>query len=79
MILFVVIFGCCECISSEKCEDESNLAVLKSSYTAHRTCSQKHIKNSLKSNIGCKPMTVVLELPWPNDTDIQQVKHKASD
>jgi len=73
VLVFAIIFGCCSCSSSEKCEEESNLAVLTSSYTAHRTCSQQHIKDSLKSNIGCKPMTVVLELPWPNNTDIQQM------
>jgi len=69
----MLLLGGSLCSAKENCEKASDLVVLKSSYTAHRTCSQKHIKNSLKSNIGCKPLTVVLELPWPNNTAIQQM------
>ena len=59
-------------VRTEVCEEEAG-SLLQSSYTAHRTCTQKHIKQSLKSNVGCKPVTVVLELPWPNNTAVQQV------
>ena len=54
------------------CDVENEMAVI-SSYSEHKVCDQKHIKDSLKANVGCKPSRVVLELPWPNSTDIQQV------
>ena len=73
MLLLVSLFSCHVCSVEESCEEESKLAVLRSSYTEDSKCSQKHIKDSLRSNIGCKPVTVVLELPWPNNTAIQQV------
>jgi len=54
------------------CDVENEMAVI-STYSEHKVCDQKHIKDSLKANVGCKPSRVVLELPWPNSTDIQQM------
>ena len=72
--VILVLFVHISCSLCEKCESEDDLSLLKSSYIGHSKCSQNHIKNSLQSNIGCKPVPVVLELPWPNNTEIQQVR-----
>jgi len=71
--VILVLFLHISCSLCEKCESEDDLSLLKSSYIGHSKCSQNHIKNSLQSNIGCKPVPVVLELPWPNNTEIQQM------
>jgi hypothetical protein len=37
-------------------------------------CSGEHIQAALSVISHCKPREVVIQLPWPNNTDIQQVR-----
>jgi hypothetical protein len=36
-------------------------------------CSKEHIQSALAVISPCKPREVVIQLPWPNNTDIQEV------
>ena len=41
-------------------------------------CSSDHISASLETTQDCKPRPVILQLPWPNNTNVQQVNQKKS-
>jgi hypothetical protein len=38
-------------------------------------CSKEHIQSALAVISQCKPREVVIQLPWPNNTDIQEVNN----
>ena len=43
-------------------------------YVHTAQCSSEHVHSALAVISQCKPREVVIQLPWPNNTDIQQVK-----
>jgi len=53
------------------CENEYSLD--SSSFGFFQACRSNHIKQALHKNIMCKPAPVIVKLPWPNNTDIQQM------
>ena len=36
-------------------------------------CTSDHVQQAVATISECKPREVVIQLPWPNNTDIQQV------
>ena len=42
-------------------------------YKQRGVCTSDHVKDSIKSDQICSPRPVIIQLPWPNNTDIQQV------
>lgn len=52
---------------------ESELTLTTSNFGFFQTCRSNHIKQALKKNILCKPSPVIMKLPWPNNTNIQQM------
>jgi len=44
-----------------------------SSYGYFQTCRSHHIKQALQENVLCRPSPVIVKLPLPNNTDIQQM------
>lgn len=53
------------------CESEFSLAT--SNFGFFQACRSNHIKQALQKNMMCKPSPVIVKLPWPNNTDIQQM------
>merc|ERR1719282_241915 len=43
------------------------------SYGYFQTCRSHHIRQALQENVMCKPSPTVVQLPLPNNTDIQQM------
>ena len=43
------------------------------SYGFFQTCRASHVQQALQRNVVCRPGPVVVRLPLPNNTDIQQV------
>ena len=74
LINMIIMYLTTSRVIREKCEEEKIISVLKISYLAPSKCSQNHIRNSLTYNIGCKPVPIVLDLPRPNNIEIQQVR-----
>ena len=52
---------------------ESDYSLSTSTFGFFQTCRSSHIKQALQKNIMCKPSPVIVALPWPNNTDVQQV------
>merc|ERR1712044_112201 len=52
---------------------ESDYSLSTSTFGFFQTCRSNHIKQALQKNIMCKPSPVIVKLPWPNNTDIQQM------
>ena len=68
---FTVVFALPLC--EGRCESE--LTLTTSNFGFFQTCRSTHIKQALKKNILCKPSPVIMKLPWPNNTNIQQVNY----
>jgi len=58
-------------LTEGRCESEQTLTT--SNFGFFQTCRSNHIKHALKKNILCKPSPTIMQLPWPNNTDIQQM------
>jgi len=48
-------------------------AVEWGSYGYFQTCRSHHIRQALQENVMCKPSPTVVQLPLPNNTDVQQM------
>merc|ERR1711899_260214 len=55
---------------SETC-DSSPISSVYSSSSA--SCSRSHITQALAADVTCAPVPVVVSLPWPNVTGVQQM------
>merc|ERR1711892_1494557 len=42
-------------------------------YNYSASCTSEHVKETLKSDKMCSPRPVIVQLPWPNNTDVQQM------
>jgi len=50
------------------------LAIVETAESLEPTeCTRDHIKEAISGISACKPREVVIQLPWPNNTDIQQM------
>lgn len=47
--------------------------LVHSQYSYEATCSNQHIGEALRANVGCRLVETVVELPWPNNTLVQQM------
>jgi len=55
---------------SESCDSSSISSVYSSSSAS---CSRSHITQALAADVTCAPVPVVVSLPWPNVTGVQQM------
>ena len=55
---------------SETCDSSSISGVYSSSSAS---CSRSHITQALAADVTCAPVPVVVSLPWPNVTGVQQM------
>ena len=58
-------------VGADTCDHGDN--VVSSQYEYQPTCSSSHITEALRSDVSCHPVPVVVSLPWPNVTDVQQM------
>merc|ERR1712154_341412 len=56
---------------SEECPGDPPL--VHSHYSYQTSCSNQHIGEALRANVGCRLVETVVELPWPNNTLVQQM------
>jgi len=68
-VTFAILFG--RTVSSEVCEGGHVLE--RRSFLPAVTCDANHIKGALQAKVHCKPRMQVVQLPWPNNTDLQQM------
>ena len=47
--------------------------LVHSQYSYEASCSNQHIGEALRANVGCRLVETVVELPWPNNTLVQQM------
>ena len=59
--------------AADTCDNDSDNLVVSSQYEYQPTCSSSHITEALRSDVSCHPVPVVVSLPWPNVTDVQQM------
>ena len=57
----------------DTCYQEDSFEMLNSEYSYLPVCSSQHISDALRSDVTCAPVPVVISLPWPNNTDVQQM------
>ena len=58
-------------LCSETCDSSSSIIAEYSSASA--SCSRAHITSALAADVSCAPVPVVVSLPWPNVTGVQQM------
>lgn len=57
-------------LGTQYCEDNYlELAI----FSQVQACDGGHVRQSLRQSTECKPRPVILRLPWPNNTDVQQM------
>ena len=50
-----------------------DLPLVHRDYKYEATCTNLHIGEALRANVGCRLVETVVELPWPNNTLVQQM------
>eukprot|EP00092_Neocalanus_flemingeri_P008841 GFUD01009515.1.p1 GENE.GFUD01009515.1~~GFUD01009515.1.p1 ORF type:complete len:364 (+),score=64.00 GFUD01009515.1:123-1214(+) len=68
IVIVTLLIVYTEC--SQYCED---LDLESTTFSPMQSCDDRHIRKSLKQNMECKPRPVIMRLPWPNNTDVQQM------
>ena len=56
-----------ECSHYQYCEE------VTTTFSQLQACDGQHVRKSLKQNTECKPRPMIVRLPWPNNTDVQQM------
>lgn len=69
VLLLVLLTRAGSCLAD--CQTEEELSW--TSYGYFQSCRSKHIKQALQENVLCRPSPVIVKLPLPNNTDIQQM------
>ena len=59
-------------LCSETC-DSSTSSIIAEYSAASASCSRAHITSALAADVSCAPVPVVVSLPWPNVTGVQQM------
>ena len=59
-------------LCSETC-DSSSSSITAEYSAAPASCSRSHITSALAADVTCAPVPVVVSLPWPNVTGVQQM------
>ena len=67
IVVLLIVFTEC----SQYCEDVNYLE--STMFSQMQACEGSHVRKSLRQNTECKPRPVIMRLPWPNNTDVQQV------
>ena len=69
IILLLLLLGILLEVSkcSHYCDDVST------SFSDSQTCDEGHVRDSLRQNTECRPRPIIMRLPWPNNTNIQQM------
>ena len=73
LVWLTVLTTQCLAVSSGGCGSEDQVVVVTSDYKYESTCSNKHIGEALRANVGCRLVETVVALPWPNNTLVQQM------
>ena len=71
MRVFFLLLGLLP-LASCSCGSEDS-AMLLTGFTSLPTCTSRHISSALASNSRCSLHSVVVSLPWPNSTLVQQM------
>ena len=72
-LLIVILNFSKLCHCDETCFHETSLETLAANYHFKSVCSSDHISDALRSDVQCGPVPIVVTLPWPNATDVQQM------
>jgi hypothetical protein len=56
---------------ASQCSFDKRLSNVK--FAPTEVCSNDHIAASLENIEGCKPRPVIIQIPWPNNTNVQQM------
>ena len=67
IILLLVISYLTQTQSSQYCEE------VIAEFSELRACDGGHVRESLRQNTECRPRPSIMRLPWPNNTDVQQM------
>ena len=43
-------------------------------YNYSAACTSAHVREAVRYDKMCSPRPVIVQLPWPNNTNVQQVK-----
>lgn len=73
LTLLTVLTTQCVLVSSAGCVGEEDVVVASSDYKYQPSCTNKHIGEALRANVGCRLVQTVVSLPWPNNTLVQQM------
>ena len=60
-----------------KCTSEVCTNTVEGVYRVESRCTGAHISSALSAGEGCAPRATLLRLPWPNSTQIDQVRYKS--
>merc|ERR1719429_370068 len=71
LLSIVTLFLTTGALASTQCSSEDDLDW--GSYGYFQTWRTQHIKQALQENVRCKPSATIVQLPLPNNTDIQQM------
>ena len=61
------------CLCEDTCERERSASTTGVYSAASASCSRAHITSALAEDVSCAPVPVVVSLPWPNVTGVQQM------
>ena len=72
LVLVTVMTTQCLVVSSAGCGREEEV-LASTDYKYEASCSNTHISEALRANVGCRLVETVVSLPWPNNTLVQQM------
>ena len=67
VVLVLILTVSTECSEYQYCEDVPTIL------SQLQACDGGHVSKSLRQNTECRPRPVIMRLPWPNNTDVQQM------
>lgn len=70
--VFILLLSLSASLCSETC-DSSSSSISAEYSAAPASCSRAHITSALAADLTCAPVPVVVSLPWPNVTGVQQM------
>ena len=69
--VLILLLAVTSSLCSETCDSSSSIMAEYSAASA--SCSRAHITSALAADVSCAPVPVVVSLPWPNVTGVQQM------